>query len=150
MKNKLIVQEKDIYFSDDFEKDTNLTLDEFINFIKEKFDFSNDNYEHEITINLCDIYNDNGPNYKEFECLTCLTLRYETEKEYNERLKKEEDDKQKKLLEKEKREKEIKERLERQKQQDLINKKKKLKELYEELNNTIGKEEIEKFLENNG
>lgn len=146
MKKEIIVKECDIYFEDEFKDGITLKIDEFFDFIKSKFDFSDPNYNHEITICLNESYNDNGPNYYIFDCLYCSTTRPETNEEYEKRLKKEKEREERLRLEQIEKEEKRKKDLELKKEVETKNKINKLKELYHELNTTLGEDIVQQLL----
>lgn len=79
--NEIYIQAKEFYYNDESIVD-GMTLDEFIEVIKSKFDFSDPNYKHKVTQYKC--MRDGGDysdDYEEVDNLEFYTYRYETEEE---------------------------------------------------------------------
>jgi hypothetical protein len=78
---EIYIQSKEFYYDDKSIVD-GMSLDEFIDVIKSKFDFSDPNYKHKITQYKC--MRDGGDyhdDYEEVDNLEFITYRYETEEE---------------------------------------------------------------------
>jgi hypothetical protein len=79
--NEIIIKYKDFYLDNETIKNS-MTLDEFINLIKSKFDFSNPEYKHKVyPISYLVDGGDYGNDYTEIDYLEFVTYRDETEEE---------------------------------------------------------------------
>lgn len=130
------------FFMDDIQDE--YTLDEFVEKIKNHFDFSNPDYKHKIVpyITMRD-GGDYSPDYEETMNLDLITYRMETEEEANLRVEKYNREQQERLEKEEiKREAQSKQYKEQCKKQS----KEKLKEWYDKATEYYTKEEVEQIL----